>query len=281
MDSHITIFSESYFSGHRDFLGITLNACVTALAIYPITSIFFIYEGLDPLYLLAKYMIFSSRSNSQFVIIVTLFRLLIIISFIQICRLFALIFCAITVLCHVVLSCINWMTRTSRKLIFGRDSARRILLGHDKLQIIIQNVQTEISSLQAVVLLTGLVLSICFNFVTIKMYHVIPMPLYLFFPAVGITIPIIIQIMLPMLIDVYEEGVVLDWRWRCTLLATKDRKHLKKKLKGIKILRLYAGLNDHLFFFTKMSTKSMYYYTILSYTISSLLSMQVGVGYFN
>ncbi|OXA37884.1 hypothetical protein Fcan01_27329 [Folsomia candida] len=261
-------------TGRLDVLGIVLNISVVAFAIYPVTFIFFLYTDLDPLYLFGKYVV--NKGPPCFFILTTIARPFVVLPFLQICRLFSILFSGLTVGCHLILSNISWMERTSR---VGPLLAR-VLRNHAILQIILQSIENAVSALIAIIMLAGFLLSILFNFTTIKMYHVIPMPLYLFFPAVGILIPMIIQVMLPMLIEVYEGEVLLHRRWRCALwLRHGNIKYLKRRLTGVKVLRMYAGIKCHLFYFVKKSTKATYYYAIWSYTISAMLSIRVvGAG---
>ncbi|OXA53335.1 hypothetical protein Fcan01_11614, partial [Folsomia candida] len=223
-------------TGRLDVLGIVLNISVVAFAIYPVTFIFFLTTDLDPLYLFGKYVV--NKGPPCLLILTNIARPLVVMPFLQICRLFSILFSGLTVGCHLILSNISWMEATSR---IGVPLLARVLINHAILQIVLQSIENAVSSLIAIIMLAGFLLSILFNFTTIKMYHVTPMPLYLFFPAVGILIPMIIQVMLPMLIDVYEGEVVLHRRWRCALwLRRGNIKYLKRRLTGVKVLRMYA-----------------------------------------
>ncbi|OXA53953.1 hypothetical protein Fcan01_10159 [Folsomia candida] len=86
----------------------------------------------------------------------------------------------------------------------------------------------------AVIMFAGLVLSIAFNYITLKMWHVIQMPLYLFFPGGSLIIAGVIWVFLPMVISVFESDWVTHAKWEgCLQLVPKSRKRvLSKKLKN-------------------------------------------------
>ncbi|OXA40640.1 hypothetical protein Fcan01_24507 [Folsomia candida] len=87
----------------------------------------------------------------------------------------------------------------------------------------------------------GLVLSVLFNLAALKLLSRIPMTLYPLFPAVAAFILVIIDVMLPILIDVFKNCKSLEAKWRNILGLSEDKKHLKTKLQSLRTPRIYAG----------------------------------------
>jgi hypothetical protein len=123
-------------------------------------------------------------------------------------------------------------------------------------------------------MLTGWILSVLFNFATLKMHHIIPMPLYLYFPSISILIPITIHFMLKMGIDVHtisHEMVVK--RWGRVVCISGNKKYVRRRIKATKVLRVHGGFLGFKVYDLTKSTKATYYEAILIYTINALLAI--------
>lgn len=128
------------------------------------------------------------------------------------------------------------------------------------------------SNIAAVLMGAGFLLNISFNYVTLKLYHVVPMPMYLWFPTVSVLIPILIAILLPMMINVYEGSVQVQNLWGWHSGKSRDLKYLRRRLLGARPLRMTTGIGGVNFYFFKQSTKVTFYSAIIDYTINALLS---------
>lgn len=197
-----------------------------------------------------------------------LVRCLFIIPAIQICRIISFAFCFITIAVYLFISCISYLDTSTALIASGRLIAREILRVNDSLNIVLQNL-FKILSTAASLLFAGLMLSVSVNFATIKMSHIIPMPIYLVFPAVAVIIPMIIQVMMPMLIKIYVGGESVIWKWKYFARFSKDLKFVTRMIRARQGVRINVGVFGYRLFFVKKSTKVTYYNTVLSYTISA------------
>jgi hypothetical protein len=106
------------------------------------------------------------------------------------------------------------------------------------------------------------------------MHHIIPMPLYLYFPSVSILIPITIHFMLPMGIDVHtiaHEMVVK--RWGRELCRRGANKYVLRRIKATRVIRVHGGFLGFKVYDLTKTTKATYYEAILIYTINALLAI--------
>lgn len=119
------------------------------------------------------------------------------------------------------------------------------------------------------------VVFVVFNFVSLKMYQIIPMPLYMFFPSVSVVIPGMICMILPVVVDVYESDaeVVAQWKYSCR--RSSDIKLLSRQVRATKVLRINGGmLGFTLCQFTK-GVKASYFFEVVNYTITAIMSVPV------
>lgn len=132
-----------------------------------------------------------------------------------------------------------------------------------------------VSSFVLVLMTVGSVAGIVCNFMTIKMHHKIPMPFYLLFPSMAVIIGISTQILLPFAVNVYEVANLLKQGYKKNVHFEGDMKYMKRRVRAIKVLRVYGGLFQFDMFGLKRSTKSTYFDNILSYTINLCLTVDV------
>lgn len=117
----------------------------------------------------------------------------------------------------------------------------------------------------------GLNLSVLFNFMSIKMYGIAPMPLYLYFPSMAILILSIIDVLLPLGIRIHEMSVSLKWKWGRYLGHPVDREYICRKMRALQPLCINCGLTGFKFFKLSKSTKVWFYEQLLTNTITALL----------
>lgn len=92
-------------------------------------------------------------------------------------------FCIITISAYLFLSIMSVLDYSTPAICLERSVVKKLLIGNDKLNIVFQNLTITNGTAASLVLFGGLVLSVAFNFVSIKLSGVIPMPTYLFFPG--------------------------------------------------------------------------------------------------
>lgn len=128
------------------------------------------------------------------------------------------------------------------------------------------------ANIAAILMGSAIILSVLFNFMSIKLYSVIPMPLYLFFPSVAVLIPVIADTLMPLSIRVNEKAQNLKEKWSRNFVHSAGRKYLRRKLMGINPLHILCGIGGFNFLKLIKSTKAWFYAQILNYSISALLT---------
>lgn len=252
-----------------DILGHVANLVTTTFGLYPhFATVFFLHTEMDPISQFYRFLLPKSRLL-YFIIMLLLRPTFIWVTFLQISRFFTMVFCICTIAERLVLDRISEMNRTIGKYWTSR---YEVLKNHDILQILLQYSSDLTTNLVGIIKFGGLILSVAFNYVTLSMFDVIPMRLYLAFAIVSALLPIIIESMLPPLVDVYEEEVKLHWRLGRSLHLPWTWKFLTKRVKAARILRVYCGIMQYNFYHLKKSTKVRYWFIILNYTISALLA---------
>lgn len=268
-------------AGQPDYLGYFLNMCVSLFSFYyPIFLCFFLlYFEFDPLFMLYKYYIPSSNQPHLGVWLKVgchLLRLLQCFPVYQTTHILCKVICLAVIGGQLLLSCVTYFLKTISEL-SNPFRAADILLKHKSLEIILLMLLDIVRFLAAGFMAIGFILSVAFNFATLKMYHIIPMPLYLYCPSVSVLIPALISILLPMAISLYERDAQVHAGWRNIMHKSPGLKLLKRELSATKTLRFYAGFFGFTIFELKPGVKSTYYYAILDYTMTLLLSIDLHV----
>lgn len=228
---------------------------------------------MDPIFLFLQILFTDSSEISTNLIILSFRLLFIVFAWLEFFRYCSNSFCGLIVGAHLILSIISWLQKSAPQIFLGKHISSHILQKYDTLRSILNIMHDPISVCVATVMFSGFVGCISINFATLKMYDVIPMPLYLTFPVLGVVIPTFIHIMMPMMIAVYEGAVVLQRKWGRALGLSKDVKYLKRKLRAEKAVRIYSGVFGYELYFVRNSTKSTYQYVIVGHTISALMSV--------
>lgn len=267
-------WKQSYFifpvSQHKiDVLGVFLNINVVLFSLYPFfLSTFIIYFGFDPVYNFAKYVVLLDTNNFLWLVAIFPIRLIQVPPTFQIARLFALMICMVSLSAILFLDAIHELDLWG----FSRRRADLLIRRYQHLAVALQHVTEFFATISAVLMMLGLVLSVLFNFMSVKLYGLIPMPLCLFFPSVAVLIPFMFDTLLPFGIRINETSVELGVKWWRSLGVLGDRKYLRKKLRAIRPLCCNCGVVGFIFFKFTNSIKIWFYEQICSYTITALLS---------
>lgn len=236
-----------------DGVGNMLNTVATASGIYPcFVVVFFFYSGFDPIFQFQTYVPLVAQSDTGFFwFALFLVRCLFIIPVLQICHTISLVICSTTISMQMFLSLISSLDKSASTIFISPAFARKIMLDNDVLNIILQHLSVPIGTCAAVLMFAGLVLSTTFNFVSIGMSQIIPMPIYAIFPAVAVIIPGIMKLMMPMIINIYEGGQKVTGEWKYYAQYSKDLKYLTRKLRAARVVRANVGVLGFTFFFAK------------------------------
>lgn len=155
-------------------------------------------------------------------------------------------------------------------------ASQRILLNYRGLEIALligcDFIRTGMISKMA----TGFVSIVLFNFVALKMYGVIQMPFYLFYPICSAVTATAIQILLPRMISVYEDSQELIQRWKGSLRQchVSELKYMTRKLEAVRLVKLHGGLLGFNIYALSKATRSGFNFEMLNYTITALLAVQ-------
>lgn len=151
---------------------------------------------------------------------------------------------------------------------------------YDQLRIILTHARSLIHTGAAICLLLTVVLCIFFNFVTLKLHVVVPMPLYLYFPTVSILLPVMLEVILPPAIRINTESMVLIH----TLKSVQDpyakqvrNRYFSRRVESMKSCTIEGGAFGYRLFNIVRETKSECYYIIVDqdHTITALLAVDV------
>jgi len=126
-------------------------------------------------------------------------------------------------------------------------------------------------------LTVGCTILVLFNFITIRMYGMIPFLLYLIFPTVNILIVAIVHTVVPFAEDIETQDQELRTLLINNFCRKKSYPYLSRRVLGLtpNAIRLQAGVGETIFFYFKRSTKSAIYSGVFLYTINFLLATPV------
>lgn len=192
------------------------------------------------------------------------------------CRTFSLAVCGLTMSVRLVNYVISEMENNSARLALSPTHAFQTFQTYVELEIVLSLAYDITARASAWLMTVGLSCSVMFNFFTIGLHRAIPFPLYLYFPSVAGMIPFVIDALLPVAINVYENGCKIKCGWERSIASFSwcNKKWLRRRVRAVRPVRIYAGILGYNFFWLKRETKSTYYSTIVEVTIDALLSMQ-------
>lgn len=233
------------------------------------------YSELDTFVLIPKYWIRSSTLDKLgpcFKLGFVLVRCVQVIQILQWSHFFSMVFCVMTVGAHSALSCASYFVKTARQL--SNLIRAQVILGRHKALEIILLMGTEITYFASFgTMIAGFLLDVGFNYICLKMHGIFPLPIYGMCIICAVVIPCAASIMLPMLINLYIMDKEVHRVWRLSGVRCSEYKLLKRQLRATKVLRYYAGMLGHVIFELNGEIKASYYYGIVSYTTTFVLSL--------
>lgn len=181
------------------------------------------------------------------------------------------------VLLWIISQCIEMLT----KLRFDGVKNFRVIFLYSRLRVIIISSFSLLSSCNGLLVVLGLVVNVCANYVTIKLYNTIPFHVYLMFPILATMVPILISTILPHGVKYHEETEKLLSKWKM-VIQFKNQKNLLtmnmkakmvlKKLNAMKPVTLYFGVGSYNLIPLTNSFKSEYYMAIMEATVNAVLA---------
>lgn len=208
--------------------------------------------------------------------VLILLKILIFSPICQIARVFSIIICIITIYYKILASCIAFLVKKSYHIaLLGCVTIDKYICEFYTCVIIVVTLATFFAPTIAVMMFMGFSTTVMFNFISLKMYDIVPMPIFLFFPTFAIIIPTLAMVMIPMSIAVYEDTRELRNKWKYLLAISTDKGYVARKIRATKEIGIDVGFLAHNFFVCKKSTQYTFLEAMVCYTISALLSIEV------
>jgi hypothetical protein len=82
--------------------------------------------------------------------------------------------------------------------------------------------------------------------------------------------------LVPIVVNIYENGNDLCIKWGQNCIhhgSISEMKYLKRRLKGIRVVRVYGGILGYNLYVMNNSLKAAFLFEIINYTINALLSI--------
>lgn len=259
-----------------DWIGIFLNFVAILFSIYPYFVLFVgVYFGLDPISVLIHRCLgvepLSVYLPPWGVFIIYIIRCIIISPAVfMTCQDIARTVIMGKIAMDLVANTSSRLKASCKEIAWQRRYVDNLLQIRMQLEIVLLLFYDIFSNTGTV--LMGFLTTTAFNYVSLRLHHVIPMPMYLWFPSVSIMLPVVINVLLLMMINVYEGSVKVQNGWLREARNSRDLKYLTKRLEGVRPLRIFVGVGGINFYFFKQSTKVTFYSAIIDCTINALLS---------
>lgn len=256
-----------------DPLELFVDMNVILFSIYPYLSFtLLLYFHFDPGYLFAKYVLHLETHTLLGNLLTLPIRIIQFLPVIQYFRLLAFLLCSLTLSALLVLDGVRKLDLWAILIRISKHSASKQVLKYFELVIILQLLNDILSRGAAILMGVALLLCVLFNYVSIKLYSFIPMPLYLCFPSVAALILLLINCLLPLGINVNEKTVKLKEKWERHLARCRDRGYQRRILIAIKPLCVICGVAGFNVLKLVKGIRVWFYSQIFNYTISALLS---------
>lgn len=229
-----------------------------------------IYLGLDTYSMLENYLIPDRwRHVVKFVLIP--FKLSLIGAGLFSARVFSLLISFPALASDFMFAAISSLSK--RAGILKTSKATKYLVNYSSCQIILTIMSPFSAPCVATILFYSFILTILNNFISLKMYHVIPLPPFAYFPMSAVLIPTMVRIVVPMMISIHTDSTNLIDQWGHILVKTCDKKYIARLIKAQRRLQIYAGFAQHNCFSCVRSTLPTYFEAVLNYTITALMSI--------
>lgn len=154
----------------------------------------------------------------------------------------------------------------------------KIISRYINLQIIFQCDSYVVNWLAGMFFFADFFLALVINFVTTKMFRVLPFYFYLIFPIFAGAIVIVTPIITYLLLEVGDVSEIVVKQMSLVVGAVREgkkRKFLQKEVKSMKVIRAPAGMGNSQFVLIRKATICGFYYHVLGNTINLLLSVHV------
>ncbi|OXA44386.1 hypothetical protein Fcan01_20859 [Folsomia candida] len=158
---------------------------------------------------------------------------------------------------YLALECISTLGKMGVYYMSSRNKVTvdKYLRGYAGLQVIFKIADEYLAPSTAVSMFIPMWVSVLLNFISLNLYGIIPPSIFPYFPVAALFVGGCIRLLLPLLVDLYEECLVLQARWRYLLSGSDDKKYLKRKLRSLRSVAVYGGILGYNLYKCKRSTK--------------------------
>lgn len=270
-----SLFSDSHQSNHTkryDITGTMLTIVVNFFQYYQFLALFAaIYFKMDPFYLARKQI--NSLSGSNHCAWLAL-RLTQIFPCIQASRGYCCVIVVATIWMHLLLQCIETVGTTCENILLqNMNQVDKYFVEYNSLRIVVAMARVVIGLGTSGLMLLGIIFCVIMNYQSIKLHGILPTVLYICCVLLSVLIPALIRLLLPMMVDVNENGKVILEKWKYLVGRSVNKKYLVRKLKAIRLICIEGVLLDFRMYRCEKSVKAMYYSGIVNYTITALLAI--------
>jgi len=202
--------------------------------------------------------------------------LLLMVCVIEAARQYPLLFIFLFTQLNLLINCLDNLTNQLNYLgIFINQSiVDNELHKFNQLALIYSYVKPFSQCVNACLLTLILILSVGFNFASLKFYPLVPVPFYLYIVTVSLMIPVILQLILLPAAKIHEKSSSLLKGWQFLALRNGKLSHYNyKRFKACKPLSFDVTIGEAYFLGIRRSTRNDYYYTISNNTINLLVSV--------
>jgi hypothetical protein len=124
---------------------------------------------------------------------------------------------------------------------------------------------------------SGALMEVFAIFATVRFYNTFPIHVYMFAPVLSIFMLLIIPVMFYPVVNVHDgtEQFLLEWKRTCAknILMKLSRRVWTREFRAEKPCAVGAGICGVEMFIFKNSTRSTYYWLLISYTVNALMSV--------
>jgi hypothetical protein len=122
----------------------------------------------------------------------------------------------------------------------------------------------------------GIVVEILTVFATIRMTNVAKdssLMIYVVFPFAAVLTAHLFHVAIPDVVAILETSQSLLNGWKRKMEVVPDKKYVRRKLRGMRLAKLSAGIASYTFFSFDNSTKAAVFWVVMDYVVTALLSI--------
>jgi hypothetical protein len=189
-----------------------------------------------------------------------------------------LVTCMSSLILLLQVNCVIRSLRRRGNLIRSVQDYRRLLHLYNRLRIALKIICMHFwLVLCATLPSSGGLMTVFGIFASVRFYSVVPIHVYVFMPTLAIFMLLLTPMMFHPIVNVHDgtEGFLLEWKRTCAknALMKLSRRVWMREFRAQKPCAVGGGLFGVQMFIYKNSTKSTYYWLLISYSVDALISV--------